>query len=197
MDKKQNPRNNLYILPNLLSIYRIIIFPVIIYFIIGGKESLYALFIVINLFTDILDGMLARMLNMKTEIGARLDSMGDNLTYALAFAGILVFKTEEIRPHLFSFITFLNLAIILNIISLIKFKRFSSFHLYSFKIGGYIQGLFFITLFYYQFITPFYYLMITWAIMASLEHITVQLVIPEMKSNIKGLYWVLKDQGRI
>jgi cardiolipin synthase (CMP-forming) len=192
--QKYNLKN--FNIPNILSLYRIAVFPVIIYFIISGQEMLYAVFIVISLITDIIDGLIARLYNQQTELGARLDSMGDNLTYVLAFAGIMVFKTEDIMQHLFSFLTFLNLAIIMNIISLVKFKRFSSFHLYSFKAGGYIQGLFFITLFFYEFITPFYYFMISWAIMASLEHITIQLVIPKMKSNIKGLYWVLKEQER-
>ncbi len=123
--------------------------------------------------------------------------MGDNLTYVLAITGILMFKSEEIYPHLFSFFTFIALAVVMNIMSLIKFKRFSSFHLFSFKFGGYIQGLFFITLFFLGFFEIFYYIMIFWAIFSCLEHIVIQLLIPEMRSDIKGIYWVLKKQQRI
>jgi cardiolipin synthase (CMP-forming) len=196
MNNLQREKENIFVLPNLLSFYRVIIFPVILYFIIKDKEMLFALFIILNLVTDFLDGFIARKFNLQTEFGARLDSMGDNLTYVLAFAGILVFKTDELRPHLISFLSFLFLSILMVIISLIKFRRFSSFHLYSFKTGGYIKGMFFITLFFYGFITPFYYLMITWAILSAIEHITIQLIIPEMRSNIKGLYWVLMEREK-
>lgn len=63
------------------------------------------------------------------------------------------------------------------------------------KIGGYIQGAFFICLFTVGFITPFYYFMIGWGIVGAIEHVAIQLVIPEMRSNVKGLYWVLKNRG--
>lgn len=38
------------------------------------------------------------------------------------------------------------------------------------------------------------YFMITWGIIAAIEHITIQLIIPEMRSDAKGLYWVLKEK---
>ncbi len=178
---------------NSLSFYRIIISPVIFYFAITGEQDLFAVFLTINLITDVVDGYIARKFKMESEFGARLDSFADNFTYLLAFIGIYLFKLEDILPHITSFIIFAGIMISTLIVSLIKFGRFPSFHLYSTKIGGYIQGAFFIVLFVYDFITPFYYFMIGWSILAALEHITIQLIIPELKSNAKGLYWVLKE----
>lgn len=181
-------------IPNLLGFYRLLMFPVILFFILSGKESLFAIFLVINLLTDVADGIIARRFNMVTEFGAKLDSMADNFTYLLAFLGLIVFKLDDFMPHIFSFALWFFLMISTVIVSLIKFKRFSSFHLYSFKIGGYIQGAFFILLFTVGFITPFYYFMVIWGILASIEHITIQLIIPKMRSNAKGLFWVLKEK---
>lgn len=186
-------KKNYLTIPNLLGFYRLAMFPVILYFILSGKESLFAIFLVINLLTDVADGNIARRYNMVTEFGARLDSMADNFTYLLAFLGLIVFKLDDFMPHIFSFAFWFFLMISTVIVSLIKFKRFSSFHLYSFKIGGYIQGFFFIMLFSYGFITPLYYFMVIWGILASLEHITIQLVIKEMRSNAKSLFWILKE----
>jgi cardiolipin synthase len=36
--------------------------------------------------------------------------------------------------------------------------------------------------------------MIVWGILGAVEHIAIQMVIPEMRSNVKGLYWVLKEK---
>jgi CDP-diacylglycerol--glycerol-3-phosphate 3-phosphatidyltransferase len=69
--------------------------------------------------------------------------------------------------------------------------------LYSWKIGGYVQGIFFFILFAFGFKTPFYYVMVIWGILAFLEHIIVQLLLKEMKSNSKGLYWILKERNLI
>lgn len=186
-------RKELFTVPNILGFYRILVFPLILSFALTERESLFAIFIVINFLTDIADGFIARRYGLVTDFGARLDSMADNLTYLLAFIGIYIFKFDDFLPHIESFILFVVMLISTVVVSLIKFRRFSSFHLYSFKIGGYIQGIFFIILFTYGFITPYYYFMITWGILSAIEHITIQFIIPEMRSDIKGLYWVLKE----
>ncbi|MFO7723105.1 MAG: CDP-alcohol phosphatidyltransferase family protein [Bacteroidales bacterium] len=181
-------------LPNLLTFYRIASFPVVLAMALTGKESVFALLLIINLVTDVLDGLLARLLRMQTEFGARLDSIADIGTYILAVTGIFLFKADEFAPHITSFLVFLSLFIAANILSLIRFRRFPSLHLYSWKIGGYLQGAFFIVLFAIGFFTEFYYIMICWGILAFTEHIVIQLIIPEMKSNQKGLLWVLKNR---
>ena len=187
-------KNELLTIPNLISSYRLLVFPLILYFIIAGNEKLFAIFLIINLLTDLIDGVIARRFHMETELGAKLDSFADNFTYLLAFAGLFVFKMDDLRPHLVSFILFIGMLVLTVIVSLIKFRKFPSFHLYMTKISGYIQGAFFISIFSLGFFAPLYYLMITWAIIGALEHIAIQMVIPEMRSNVKGLYWVLKEK---
>ncbi|TVR42130.1 MAG: CDP-alcohol phosphatidyltransferase family protein [Bacteroidia bacterium] len=182
--------------PNLLSLYRIIVFPLILWFILANNETLFAIFLIINLITDILDGLIARLLKMQTELGAKLDSTGDIGTYILAFIGIFVFKWDVIAPHILPFLVFAGLCIVLVILAWIKFGKVPSFHLYSWKVGGYIQGFFFFTLFAFDFYPVLYYFMTFWSIFAALEHIIIQLIIPQMRSNVKGLYWVLRDHQK-
>ena len=179
-------------IPNILTLYRLLSFPFVFYIALMKYESLFVWFFCINLVTDILDGLIARILNMKTEIGARLDSIADLGTYILAFLGIFLFKASDFKPHLLSFLVFISLFFVSYLLSLIRFGRFPSLHLYSWKIGGYIQGFFFFVLFAFGFNVFFYYFMIIWGILAFLEHIIIQLIIPQMVTNAKGLYWVLK-----
>ena len=181
-------------IPNLITIYRLLVFPLILYFAITGKESLFAIFLVINLVTDAIDGFIARRFKMETEIGAKLDSFADNLTYLLVFIGIYVFKLEEFLPYKVSLLIYIGMLLLTVIFSLIKFGKFPSLHMYITKIGGYLQGAFFICLFTMGFITPFYYFVICWGILGAFESIAIQLTIPEMRSNVKGLYWVLKER---
>lgn len=186
-------KKNVVTVPNILSFYRIVTFPLVLYFAILKYENLFVIFLIINLITDVLDGYIARRFNMQTELGARLDSIADVGTFVLAITGIFLFKGNDLEPHIISFITFLGLYLLSNIISLIKFRRFPSLHLYSWKIGGYIQGIFFFTLFVFGFNVYVYYFMVIWGILSFLEHIIIQLIIKEMISNAKGLYWVLKS----
>jgi cardiolipin synthase len=187
-------KNEFWTIPNMITSYRLLMVPVILYFAISGREKLFAIFLVINLLTDIVDGYIARRFKMETEIGAKLDSFADNFSYVLAFIGFFIFKMDDFRPHIVSFSIFISMLLLTVIVPLIKFRKFPSFHLYITKIGGYIQGAFFICLFTIGFITPFYYFMIVWGILGAVECIAIDLIIPEMRSNVRGLYWVLKER---
>ena len=154
------PKDKLLTTPNILSLYRIIVFPLILLFIISGRELLFAVFLVISLVTDVLDGLIARRFKLESELGARIDSIGDMGTYTLAFLGIFVFKWDVIAPHILPFLIFAGLCVLLVLTALIKFGRLPSFHLYSWKIGGYIQGLFFVVLFAHGFNPVLYYFMV-------------------------------------
>ncbi len=144
-------KNEFWTIPNVITSYRLIMFPVILYFTLSGKEKLFSIFLVINLVTDFLDGFIARKFHMETEIGAKLDSLADDFTYVLAFIGLFVFKIDDLRPHLVSFIIFISMLVLTIIVSLIKFRKFPSFHRYITKISGYIQTFFFICLFAFGF----------------------------------------------
>ena len=187
-------KKEFWTIPNLITLYRLLMVPVILYFAVSGREKLFAVFLVINLISDIVDGYIARRFKMESEIGAKLDSFADNFNYVLAFIGFFIFKMDDLMPHIVSLIIFISMLLLTVIVPLIKFGKFPSFHLYVTKIGGYIQGAFFICLFTVGFITPFYYFMIIWGMLGAVECIAIDMVIPEMRSNIKGLYWVLKER---
>lgn len=186
--------NFVWNIPNVLSLYRLLMFPIILLIMYLGKEQVFVFLLCINLVTDILDGFIARKFNMVTEIGAKLDSMADTGTYILAILGVFLYKNEEFTPYYFSFISFISLFVISHIIPLVRFGRLPSFHLYSWKIGGYIQGFFFFTLFVFDFYPWFYAIMVIWGMLSFIEHITIQFLTKELKSNLKGLYWVLKSR---
>jgi len=184
---------SLYSIPNLLSAYRILTFPAVLYFAFTGKEQIYFILLLIDLITDILDGFIARKFNLQTEFGARLDAFADIGMYILAFSGVVIFKAKELEPYLFSLVIFFTVFVIPKIISWIKFRRFPSLHLFSSKIGGYLQGFFFLYLFIFGFSPVFYYVMIICGILSFMEQIIIVLIVSDMKSNMKGLYWILND----
>jgi len=179
-------------IPNILSFYRLLSFPFVLYFAFSKQENIFVVLLVINLITDALDGIIARTFKMETEFGAKLDAYADIGMYISAIIGIILFKSKELAPHYISVSIFVSVFILPKIISVYKFGRFPSLHLYSSKIGGYMQGLFFIVLFVFGFNTLFYYVMIIWGILSFLEQSFVLLISSELKSNMKGVYWIVK-----
>lgn len=182
-------------IPNILSFYRLLSFPFLLVLCLKGVENWFAILLIINLITDILDGFIARNFNQQTALGARLDSLADIGSYILAIMGVFMFKWDIISEHLPSFLTFLGFYLTTIVFSLIKFGKFTSFHLYSSKIGGYLQGSFFVLLFSGFFFEWYYLFVMTWGILSFIEHLSLQIMIPELKSNLKGVYWYLRSKA--
>lgn len=183
-------------IPNILSLYRLLVFPLIILLIILGKETAYAVFLVISLNTDVWDGWIARRFNQRTDIGAKLDSLADIGVYVAALSGIIHFKIDLLGSDAWLFYLFVCCYVIVTLSPLIKFGKIQSFHLYSIKLGGYLQGIFFMLLFFVDYFPLYFYLMVNVSLLAFLENLTIQLILPEMKSDVKGLFWVLKERKR-
>ncbi|MBM3506729.1 MAG: CDP-alcohol phosphatidyltransferase family protein [Alphaproteobacteria bacterium] len=68
-------------LPNLLSGLRIALVPVLLALAWMGQSSAFVVTFAVAAATDALDGYLARRLRQVTELGARLDSIGDIALY--------------------------------------------------------------------------------------------------------------------
>jgi cardiolipin synthase len=64
-------------LPNLLTLVRLCMVPLVIYFIQAGRYTLGGWLFGAAAFTDILDGAAARVLGLRTETGAYLDPIAD------------------------------------------------------------------------------------------------------------------------
>ncbi len=189
----RNTQQKRWNLPNLLSAYRILMFPVIAAIVFLNYKSAFAILLCINLFTDILDGFIARRFKLQTAFGARLDSWADVGTYLLAFGGLLRFEMGFVQTHVTGLLLFTTLYVLSFAVTFAKFGGICGLHLYSFKLTGYLQGLFFALLFTYGNIEWFYYLMITAGCLANIEEIVIFTLLRRPQSNVKGLYWVLKN----
>ena len=60
-------------IPNILTILRFILIPIILYFIFKGNYLLGFIFFTISGVTDILDGAIARKFNLITNFGKLMD----------------------------------------------------------------------------------------------------------------------------
>lgn len=72
-------RRKILTLANQITIVRIIMIPVIVILLLQQKAAIAGGLLVFSILTDLLDGMVARLKNETTEIGAFLDPMADKL----------------------------------------------------------------------------------------------------------------------
>lgn len=184
-------------LPNILSMYRLCMFPAILVFILLGKERAFILFFSINLITDIADGFIARRFNMQTPEGAVLDSIADVGSYILAIAGICKFHSDIFSDYGYWLLAFVALFIIASVIPFIKFGRPSAgLHLYSAKIAGYFQGIFLFLLFIHGMLPLLFYTAMITGYYAELEGTVINLVSKKPILNARTIFHCIKTDFR-
>ena len=78
------------LIPNLLSLLRLLLIPVVVFLVARGHNTAALLLILFGMVTDILDGYLARRLNQVTELGKIIDPLGDKLGTAALVVSMAV-----------------------------------------------------------------------------------------------------------
>ena len=174
------------------SIYRLVTAPLIILAIVFDSRIITSILLLVSFLTDAVDGYLARSRKIETSKGAKLDSIGDLVTLILGLAAFVSFETEFVLDHLPIIITAVTLFIFQMIVSLIRFRKVSSYHTYLAKITAVLIAAFFV-------VTPvagpfelLFYVAFYSGIGEAAEEIIITLVLRKPAENVKGLYWVLK-----
>jgi cardiolipin synthase (CMP-forming) len=184
-------------IPNILSGWRLLSFPALLYFIFTGNRSAFILLLSINLITDILDGLIARVFKLQTNFGARLDSLADMGTYIAAFTAFIVLEWAFVSSQAVAFSMLIAMWVIPQLVCIIRFSKPPHFHLWSNKFAGYIQGIFIFTYFNWGNSEIYFWVMWNISMLAFLEELIVAIYIPQLRSNLKGIYWMMKENGHI
>ncbi len=185
---------NVLNVPNLLSLYRLLAFPVILFMALTGREDWFVVLLCISLVSDVLDGNIARFFKLQTNFGAALDNLADIFTYAMALLGLFLFKWNEIEPHAWILYLFLTVFLLSYVIGFYRFGKIPGLHLYTAVSAGYIQGIFFFVLFVFGFYPWMYYLAVGWGVVAYIEKIFVLLWLDDIRIGVKGLYWLMRKK---
>ena len=126
--------------PNMLSILRLLLVPLLIGLAVAGKAEVFLAVLAVSLLSDALDGYFARKLNQTTELGAKLDSWGDVLTY-----GAMIVDLYWIWPDVFTaqmwFLVAATLSFIVPVAhAFLKFGQYPSYHTIGAKTAAVLMA---------------------------------------------------------
>ena len=188
-------RRSYYII-NGITIYRLAASLLLLYLVLLKREDIFKWLLGLSFFTDAIDGFLARKYKVVSVVGARIDSIADDLTVLMAVIGVVVLNPEFIRQELNLIIVLLVLYLLQTIMALTRYGKISSFHTYLAKIAALFQGMFFVLLFFLpQWPMLLFYVASAMTILDLVEEIILVLLLPEWKTDVKGLYWIKKKAG--
>jgi len=178
-------------IPNMLSISRLIMAPLMILAAFFGSKQTFTGLYAANLITDALDGFLARRLGVESELGATLDSRGD-LTVAICLPIGAFLLWPEMMQELIPYIVVAMCAYLAPIIAgEIRYKRMPSFHTWGAKFLAVTASLALLMMFLTQ-NSLFFRICVPLLILESVEEIIMITIIPKWHPNIPSLWHAIQ-----
>lgn len=120
-----NWKKELLTIPNLLSLFRLVLIPVYVYIYLNAAETrdyiIAAAILAISCLTDLVDGKIARKFNMISNVGKLLDPMADKATQ-LALTICLADRYPILYPILVLFVAKEGFQLIAVIVNLLRGK---------------------------------------------------------------------------
>ncbi|WP_238395355.1 CDP-alcohol phosphatidyltransferase family protein [Mucilaginibacter sp. 14171R-50] len=183
-----------YQLINLITFYRLAAAPVLVILLLCHQFNIFKWLLAISFFTDAIDGWLARRFKAVSLMGARIDSIADDLTVLVAVLGIALFHVDFLCAEWQLVAALILFYMPQNSIALIRFGKLTSFHTYLAKIAAVLQGMF-LVLFYFldEPLTYLFYITSIFTLLDLAEEIVLVLILPKWQADVKGLYWVLRQ----
>ncbi|HTO68764.1 MAG TPA: lysyl oxidase family protein [Myxococcota bacterium] len=178
-------------LPNLLSGLRIALVPVLLWLAYTGHPTAFLFTFAFSLCTDVADGFFARRFHADSQLGARLDSWGDLLTYAaFPLCAWWVFRQKLVDEAIFVVAALVAFAAP-TLVGLAKFRRITSYHTRLAKAVAIVMGIGLIL--YLGFDQPrVFQAAVIFLLVEALEEIAITAVLPEWRANVPSFFGALR-----
>lgn len=180
--------------PNIVSMIRIFMAPVLLVLAYKQQPDIFLLILIFTLFTDVLDGFLARRLQMITELGSHLDSWGDFIIYTTLTISAWWLWPEIIKEEIVSVMMIILSFTLPVLFGMVKFHTLTSYHTWSVKAAVFITVISYIVVFSGWLRWPIY-LAAAVSVIAAIEEIMITIIMKHERSDIRSVYHALKYSG--
>lgn len=181
-------------IPNILSLFRITAAP---FLLLSGWLEMPDLFFVLfglMLLSDVLDGFFARILDQTSELGARLDSYGDILTYLSTPLAAWWLWPDIIKEELYYIIAVIIIYILPAFFALAKFGKLASYHTWITKVSAVLMSAGVVMLLGFENALLFH-VAIYFLVIEMVENIAITIILPKPKSNIHSIWHAWKERS--
>lgn len=178
------------------SFYRIAVAPILLVLLWIDGRQLFTWLLLISYCTDALDGFIARRLKITSPRGSQLDSFGDQITFVVGILGLLVFEHDFILKNLVVIGIVFTPYILQMLLAYYRYGKATAFHTYLAKLSAVVQSVFILHALFYSPSNTLFYVMIAIGLLETIEEISLIFMYNTWASDIKGIYWALKDRNR-
>ncbi|WP_178988316.1 CDP-alcohol phosphatidyltransferase family protein [Winogradskyella schleiferi] len=179
------------------SFYRIFSAPFLLALVWFDQRLIFTWLLLVSYSTDAIDGYLARKLKITSPRGSQLDSFGDQITLILGLIGLFYYETDFIKTNLVLILIAFVPYILQMIIAYSKYGKATAFHTYLAKLSAIMQSAFILWSLFFSPNYPLFYIMIGIGLLETFEEISLIFMYDNWASDVKGIYWALRDKRRL
>lgn len=195
MNGKQHSKQSRLTLPNLLTGFRFVAAPGLLWLAWQGQGVAFMILLAIAFLTDLLDGLAARLTGQVTQFGATLDSWADVVNYLTIAVGCWWLWPDIVRKELIFVVLIVASCLLPAFVGFSKFGRFTSYHTLGVKLAAASMGLSLYLMFLGGPAWPFRVAAVI-CILAAIEEIALTLLLSQPESNVRSVWDVLKRSAR-
>jgi CDP-diacylglycerol--glycerol-3-phosphate 3-phosphatidyltransferase len=190
---KQKGASMTFNVPNLLSLFRIAAAPFLLLAAWFEMAPLFFLLFGLMLLSDGLDGYIARKWHLTSKLGAKLDSIGDIVTYLSTPLAIWWLWPGIIKEEAIYIAAVIALYISPAFFSLAKFGELASYHTWIAKASAVLMSAGVVLLVGFKDPTLFH-IAVAFLVVEAAENIAITLLLPEPGYNIRSFWHALKSR---
>ncbi len=174
-------------LPNVITSIRIVASPGLVMLALADQPIWLIVLAVVLVFTEWLDGFLARLMHTTSELGARLDTVADAIFYSSMLAATVLFRPNLMLQESVWMSAAVGSYAVNWIASWVKFRRLPSYHTWAAKGVWGVVGVGIISLLSGFNPWPFRIAMLC-VLLTNLEAIGITLTLTECKVDVPSLW---------
>ena len=184
-------------IPIALIVFRLFLAPLIlglVYFYREESRMVVLLLMYLGLFSDILDGIIARHLQVSSPGLRRFDSQTDMVFWLSIGISTWLLYPDLIRQNAFPIVLIFIMEGMCYLISLLKFKRETCTHAFLSKLWGITLLLAFTSLIGFNHAGVPFFLAIVFGLISHVDRILITLILPRWTHDIPSFYhaWLIR-----
>lgn len=160
--------------------------------VLSPVKDVFMACLIVAFLSDIFDGIIARKLNVATEGIRRLDSIADSIFYLCACIAAYLLYPQAIHERTIPLAILIFLEILRYVVDYNKYRRETSYHMWSSKVWGIFLFVGFLSLLGYGRSGILVSLAIYAGIVADIEGLLISLVLKEWRHDVPTFIHALK-----
>lgn len=183
-------------LPNQLSALRILCVPVLLLLAWNGEAGIFLVLFGFALVTDVLDGVLARRLQLESDFGARLDQWADFALWVSFPLGTWWLWPEIVRREGAYVALALACLLLPAAIAYAKYREIPGYHTRSAKLSAILMGIAVPLLLIFEVPGPFR-IAALFLVVSAIDELGITILSPRCLHDVPSVIHIARLRGRL